>query len=299
MPLYGGNQGTMHASNASDIVADSDGNLYVLFATGASSPGQGDLRIAYAAAGNYATWTSSSVAADPDLLAGNVTYAHYALARGESGTVYAIYGKKTAEQFQNLYFRIYGAGVALTPEIPLLAGTEVDAFQIVCGVQAELAHSSLLAVASGTPPSAPEGRVVFVSAGTLARSFAFGTSCQGTLPDLPRLRPSTLPVGGTSYTLVADLLPANQFGLMFLGGNCQRPFVPLDPLGLTGCAVFTNSWGTIGFTIGASGAGSLSIALPSNPPFANMALYFGALAFAPGANPAGAVTTNALMTWIR
>lgn len=299
VPIYGANQATMLASNASNIAADADGNLYILFATGATTAGQGDIRLCYAAAGNYGTWTSQSVAQDPDLTAGNVTYLHYGLARGEGGTVYAIYSKRTQEQHQNLYMRIYAAGTALTPEVPLVLGTEVDAFTVVCGVRSENLHSSLMALVSGTPPSQPQGRVQFVSGGTLARTLRFGSSCQGSLPDLPRLSSQTLPAGGTTYVVGADRLPANSFGLMLVGGALNRPPIALDALGLPGCQVFANVWGTLGFVANAGGAATLQLSIPNGPGYANLPLYFAALVLAPGANAAGAVSTNALLTLVR
>lgn len=298
VPLYGSSQSTMLASNGSCIAADADGNLYILFAVGAAGvPGQGEIRLAYATAGNYGTWTHQLVAADPDLLAGNVTYTHYGLCRGEGSLVFAVYSRLTGEQHQNLYLRPFLAGTALTPEVQLVAGTEPASFSAVSGLRSRANHTSLMVSLGGTPPSRPEGVIRFLSGTTGARTVQFGTSCQGTLPALPRLYGSNLPTTVQPFALELAGLPASTFGLLFAGVNCARPALPLDGYGLTGCAVFHDVVASFGYFSDAAGRHTTMLTVP--PAFADQPFYFASLVFAPGANPGGAVTTNALLTWFR
>src|SRR5690606_13612705 len=47
----------LHASNANMLALDGAGDAYVLYATGQSTPGQGEVWLAHATAGNYSAWT--------------------------------------------------------------------------------------------------------------------------------------------------------------------------------------------------------------------------------------------------
>lgn len=298
VPLYGASQSTMLATNTSCIRADRDGNLYVLFNVGApTAPGSGEIRIAYAQAGNYGTWTHSLVAQDGDLTAGNVTYHHFSLA-GEGSQVFAIYARRTTEQFQNLYMRIYSGGVALTPEVPIASG-QVDQFAYVSGLRGSGVHAGPMAVTAGTPASASQGLVQFVSLGATARTVRFGTSCSGSLPTMPRLRSASLPQLGASFAAGFDGLPATTFGLLFAGGTCQRPPIALDFAGMPGCRVFHDNLAAIGFFSDPQGSATVAINVPANPVLTNTLLHFGGFVLAPGANAAGALTTNALSTLFR
>jgi hypothetical protein len=287
------------ATNSSVLAADADGNLYILFSRGGTVAGAGELRLGYAPAGNYGAWTTQLVTADPDLLGGNITHTHFGLARGEGNTIWAVYSKRTAEQHQHLYTTIFAGGVATAPEIQILPGAEADSFTVVNCLRTRANHTDLLVALGGTPASVPGGRVLFLPGATLARTVAFGASCQGALADLPRLVSTSLPRTGTAYGMRAERLPANAFGLLFGGTQCQRPPIVLDGLGMPGCAVFTNVAGSVGFFADAAGQAVFTLPLGSNPPYANLPIHFAVLALAPAANPGGAITTNALMTWVR
>lgn len=294
VPVY-----ALQATNSSVLTADADGNLYALFSRGGSAAGTGELQLGYAAAGNPGTWTTQLVTSDPDLLGGNTTHTHFALARGEGNTVFALYSKRTGELHQNLWLTIFVNGLPVSPEVQILAGAGPDAFITVNGLRAGNSHSDLLALAGGLPASAAGGVAVFLPAANMARTVAFGSPCQGSLPTTPRLRSTSLPRGGATYGMQARGLPAGAFGLLAAGTTCQLPPIPLDGFGLTGCRLLTDIAGTIAFTADGAGEAVFNLSLASNPAYAGIPIHFTALAIAPGANPGGAVLTNSLMTFVR
>ncbi|MBK8098168.1 MAG: hypothetical protein IPK26_13735 [Planctomycetes bacterium] len=294
VPVY-----ALQATNSSVLTADGDGNLYALFSRGGSAAGSGELQLGYAAAGNYGTWTTQLVTSDPDLLGGNTTHTHFALARGEGNTVFALYSKRTLEQHQNLWLTIFANGQPVSPEVQILAGAGPDQFATLNGMRDSHDHNDLLAVAGGLPASAAGGIAVFLPAASMARTVAFGSPCQGALPTTPSLRSTSLPRGGSTYGVQARGLPAGAFGLLAAGTSCQMPPVPLDGFGLTGCLLLTDIAGTIGFFADAAGEATFALSLASNPVYASIPIHFTALALAPGANPGGAVISNTLMTFVR
>lgn len=304
VPLYGANQGSMRSTNSSAIAADADGNLYVLYSVGPPNPAGGALEVAFSSPSTgYSTWTTSLVESDPSLTAGNVTYQHYSLARAENGSVFAVFAK-ASESFQNLYARILspdpvtgGAAVvpdpATTPAVPLLVTTETESFQRVDGLRAEAAHATATIAFSGAPASQPGGQVGFLRPGTAARTLEWGVGCQGSLPALPRLVGRTLPAVGTTFDYGVVDAPANAAGIVFSGLDCLRPPFDLGTLGFTGCSVFFTPAASLFVVMDPAGAATVSIPIPGTLG-GGFELQFGALLLAPGANPGGAVSTNAL-----
>ncbi|MCA8950978.1 MAG: hypothetical protein KDE27_15850 [Planctomycetes bacterium] len=304
VPIYGSNQSAMRATNSSTIASDRDGNLYVLYSVGSPNPAGGALEVAFAsAASGYSTWVTSLVETDAALTAGNVTYQHYTLARAENGAVLVVFAK-ASESYQNLWFRILspdpvtgGASVvpdpATTPAIPLIQTTEADSFQRVDGLRAEALHSGAMIAWSGNPSSRPNGGVDFLLLSTAARTVSWGTGCQGSLAARPRLQSQTLPQIGQSFDFGVTDAPASAPAVVFGGLGCLLPPFDLGTLGMTGCEVFFTPLSSSFLLTDPTGAGSLSIAIPSGIG-GGFELQFGGLVLAPTANPGGAVSTNAL-----
>lgn len=305
VPLYGRNQGNMRSTNSSDITADREGNLYVLYTVGPPNPAGGAIEVAFAAAATgWSTWITTLVESDAGLSAGNLTYQHFALARGDSGGVYAVFAKENERQ-QNLHMRILspdpvtgGALVlpdpAVSPALPLLTTTEPGSFQRVDGLGASAAHGAPMIASSGAPASQPAGAVAFLRLGSAARTVEWGRSCRGNLAALPRTRGASLPQPGTTFTVELGGAPPGGAGLLFAGFDCLRPPFELGSLGFTGCTVFFAPAGpTTFFLAGPAGDASFPFPLPAGLP-GGFAAQFGVFLLAPGANPGGAVVSNAL-----
>lgn len=294
--LDGANQGQMRASNANCIAADGAGNLYVLYAAGGSAPGSGELRLAYAAAGSAATtWNTQVVAVDADLLAGNVTYRHFTLARVGTDTVFVVYSRLTGEQHQSLYARAYVAGTALSPEFTLIQGATPDRFRWLNGLRSTNVVADLW-VASSDFTTAVE----LTRFGGSERVVRLGTACEPAGGPAPQMRALTLPVsgGGNTFDIFMENFAPNAAGIVFAGDRCQLPVLDLTSFGLSGCELHHDVTGSQLVVTTASGTATASFPIPANPSFAGIPLYLGSLALIPGANPAGAVVSNSLMVWV-
>lgn len=101
-------EGTLGIANSSVNCVDVLGGRYVLYVAGDHGPGQGRLRIAYAAPESEA-FTSFDLAEDPPLVRGNESYGHFALARGPGNQVLAFYGR-AEESFGKLHQRVLDTG---------------------------------------------------------------------------------------------------------------------------------------------------------------------------------------------
>ncbi len=101
----------------------------------ASGTRRGELKLAYAAPGNYTQWTTQVVAADPDLVHGNIAYWQYSLASTGTDQVSALYSKLTSESYSNLYARPYSGGMAATPEVPVWQTTDANRFARVNAIR--------------------------------------------------------------------------------------------------------------------------------------------------------------------
>jgi len=304
VPIYGANQANMRATNSSTIATDDAGNLYILYSVGPPNLAGGALEVAFASASNgYSTWITSLVETDSGLLAGNVTYQHYSLARGDGGTMLAVFSK-ASENFQNLYARILspdpvtgGAAVVpnptLAPPVPLLTTTEDETFQRVDGLRAEPAHNNPMIAWSGVPASQPAGSIGFLRIGSAARTLEWGVACQGNLPATPRFTSQNLPaIGSTFHYGVVDA-PPNTPGIVFVGFDALRPPFDLGPLGFTNCTVFFTPLTSSFVVTDLAGSATLALVIPGTLG-GGFELQFAALLLASGANPGGAVSTNAM-----
>lgn len=101
-------EGSLGIANSSVNCVDTLGGRYVLHVVGDLGPGQGRLRLAYAAPESEA-FTCFDLVEDPPLVRGNESYGHFALARGPGNQVLAFYGR-AEESFARLHQRVLDAG---------------------------------------------------------------------------------------------------------------------------------------------------------------------------------------------
>ncbi len=287
-------QGT---SNVSSIAADDSGGLYVVYNTGGSSPGSGEIRVAYAAPGAHGTWTPQTVAADPELLKGNVAYTHYSLMALDGGLVAAVYSKVSGEQRQTLYYRMLLDGQFVTPELVLVASTDADRFAVVSGLRSRRTLTVGHVVVESRAAIHPGRQVDFVALATGGRVVRFGLACGGSLPQPPELAIPAAPLPGTTLPIELRDLPAAAPAAVFLDIGCATVPVPLDAVGMPGCALYQST--ALGFPLTADGNGEAGIGLPipANTTISQITMSFQALVLAPGANPLGVVSTGNAGAW--
>jgi hypothetical protein len=286
-------------ANTSCIAADADGNLYVMYAAGGTAPGAGELRVAYAAAGNYGSWSVQAVAPDPDLQRGNVTYGHFSLAANHGAVVAAIYSRRTGEQHRNVWFRVLSGGVLVTPELSAASSSDADRFAQLAGLRNTQSDSALMAVTESRAAVHPGNRVDLLLLAQSGYATTFGRACQGSLARLPRLATGAIPATNSTLPVLLDGLPAGQAGVLFAGLRCLRTPLALDFLGMPRCALYQATPGYIDFRSDPSGSARIDLAIPANPAYAGLPILLQAFALAPGANAFGGVVTNGLMTLLR
>lgn len=285
-------------SNTSCIAAATDGGLYVVYNGGSSAPGNGEIRVAFAAPGAYTTWTTQTVAADPDLQIGNVGYSHFSLATLDSGVVAVIYSKRSVEQHQTLYFRLMTSGMLRTPETVLASSTDPDRYAVVAGVRNTRNQMVLSAVVESRAAVHPGRLVEFFTPTDAGRTVRYGRSCQGALPDLPRLRVDAPPASGRRTRVLLSGLPATRPGALWIGVGCNATAVPLDAIGMPGCALFQRTPLSVTYAASASGDASISLPIPSPTTLGRLPITFQSFVLAPGANALGGVVTNNVSIWL-
>ncbi|MCR9243721.1 MAG: hypothetical protein NXI31_01730 [bacterium] len=306
--LYGSGQSSMRATNSSCITRDATGNLYVLYSVGSPNPAGGALEVAFAARSTgYSTWVTSLVETDPALGAGNLTYQHYSLAVA-GDTVFAVFSRAT-DNLESLYFRVLSpdpntGGATVTPDpasvaaIPLVLTNEADSFERVDGLRSAAFRGDLTVLYGGRPASQAAGYVSVLRGGAAARTLAWSRGCQGSLPALPRLVSSSLPAVGSAFLYGLEDAPANAPAIVFSGVGCLPTPQSLDPFGFTGCEVGFSPLASLFVLADPSGTATVSLSIPGSLA-GGFELQFGALVLAPGANPGGAVATNALSASVR
>lgn len=279
-------------SNVSQIAADASGGIYVLYVAGGTSPGAGEIRIAYAAPNSPGTFTTQPVATDADLVRGNVSDYHYSLASTGGDEVWAVYSKKTGEQYQNLYMRPYAGGAAIAPEVTVLRTTDADRFRFVGGVRNPGTSIPPAAVVESRATVHVGNRVDFYALTGSDRGVRYGIGCGAGLPAIPILRTVGWPSSATLTLELADA-PANQPAALLISGACLPVPFDLTALGLTGCRLEIASPDSAPWAIGPNGTARFSITPPTPVPYAGVPFQLQSVVIAPGANPAGVVLTNA------
>jgi hypothetical protein len=280
-------------SNVSQIAADADGGIYVLYTYGDTAPGSGEIRIAYAPPGVPPAFAVQTVAADPDLVRGNVSYDHHSLATTGDGQVWAVYSKRTGEQHRNLYARPYAAGQPLAPEFPIQQGNDPDRFLLVAGVRNPGTSFPPAAVVESRAAVHPGRRLDFVTLAPTARGVRYGVACRGTLARAPLLRTVGWPSTPTALTLELADAPANAAAALLISGACLPVPLDLGAIGLTGCRLELAAPDSAAWGVGSNGTARLVLTTPSPPPFAGVPFQLQALVVAPRASPAGVLLSNA------
>jgi hypothetical protein len=289
-------QGT---SNVSCIGADASGDLYAVYNTGGTAAGSGEIRVAFATAANPTAWTAQTVALDPDLIRGNVSYTHYSLASVDGDAMAVIYSKLTVEQHRTLYYRILVDGVFATQELTAVATNEVDRFAVVAGLRSTQSRTTLTGVTESRAVSHPGRRVEYFAIADSGRTVRFGRSCRGALATWPSLAPGSVPRPQSTLSLDVRSPAPGQPGLLLAGITCLGTPIALAPIGLGDCALFHDTLVSLTFVADPSGFARVSFPVPASPPYLAVPLQWQAFVVAPGANPLGGLTTNGLMTWIR
>lgn len=287
-------QVALATANVAHIGMDDTRTLYVIYTTGGSSPGTGEIRMATAPAANPATWTSHLVASDADLLKGNVSDVHYSLANAP-GAIFPVYSKKTADNFQTLYYQVWSGGVQVLGETVAIATTDAERFRVVGGVRNPGDALSTGVVVENRSSNFPDRQVEYVRLGSAARGTEFGSPCQGSLAAPPRLSLGALPIGGGMLDLRWSDAPASQPVAAFADPFCLTPPFDLSAIGAPGCAIAIGT--SVSFAVGTTsgtGTANLQLAIPMNPTFAGQAVHFQSVVVAPGANLASIVLTNAV-----
>jgi hypothetical protein len=310
----------INAGNKSVIAADSKGGLYVLYVTGGPTPNNQTLRLAYAKPGTGSVnsdWSdfqviphtatvgtnyrnAATTAGDyPKIQGGNTTYRNYSLAVS-AGDVVAVVYSKAFETFQHLYVRTFKDGKALLPEIRLSPASAAPySFEWITGLRTGASSGSahwLIYGKTDLPSpggSYPNGKVEFWSMGSPGRTVSFGTGCQGNLANTPRIHANdSRPVTSTTYTLHFDRFPNSAKFFLAIGTKCS----PLDLafMGAAGCRLDIDFPIVVSLAVGSTGALSVPWSVPNSSSLVGQRFYTQSLVAAPGANPAGAVTSNAV-----
>lgn len=124
--------------------------------------------------------------------------------------------------------------------------------------------------------------------------FAFGAGCGGTLAASGASRP----VAGGSFAVRITGLPAGATSVVGVLGLSRSDFngaplpLPLDPLGMPGCVLYVRPDAQMPLPL-TGGEALWTLPVPSVNAAIGMRFYQQALVFAPSANAAGAVVTNA------
>lgn len=285
----------LHASNANVLAIDGAGDAYVLYATGQSGPGQGEVWLAHASAGNYSSWTQQKVYDDPPLAWGNTTYSFYSLT--VQNDLVLVQYSKAQDGNTTLYQQGFAAGQRVFGEVPLIVTTQTGRFTEVTGFR-DTRGSGLSAIVNGTTAAAPDGIISVLLTGPAATSFAHGASCPGSLPDIPWLVGNSLPQQGSTFHFGVSGVPAGSPGILLAGFACLPQPLSLDFIGFTGCELYVASIATLGHVADAAGHSAFTLQVPAGPAVRGATLQLQNFSIAPGANPGGGVLTNALVATV-
>lgn len=281
-------------SNVTSIGADSSGGLYILYAKGsASGTGGGEIKLGYAAPGNYSTWTTQTVVTDPDLIHGNIAYFQYSLATTGTDQVWAFYSKLTNETYSNLYGQLFVGGMAVTPEIPFLQSLDSNRYLWVNSVRNGGTAVPPMCVTYSQAAVTVGRQLDFLSLSPVNRSVEYGIGCSGTLAQAPYLHTVGWPNTAPAVTIQLNGAPASVPGMLLFRFTCQRP-VDLSAIGMPGCRLELAPAGSSLIMTDPTGTMSLTYTPPAAVPFVGLPFQFQAGVIAPGANAFGVVASNAL-----
>ncbi len=154
-------------ANVGVVCLDGRGGRTVLHVSADDMPGNGTLAVSFARPDGPVTTTT--ITADPPLLAGNENPGHFSLARGPGEQVF-VYFSKVSEEHARLWQVVVEQGKPVVAPKVVVAGV-AGQFQGVSGMRDTAVFSGLHLVTSGHPATQPNG-VVAVFGTWPARTFA-------------------------------------------------------------------------------------------------------------------------------
>lgn len=138
---------------------------------------------------------------------------------------------------------------------------------------------------------------------TQAASYReFGPGCAGSTGTVPRLTPertlNSAPLSGGTFTVRIEGVPPGQLLFAILGGSNatyqgQALPLPLDGLGMPGCALLASAEDVSWLTSGPTGTTLWTLAVPVASGYVGSNFFQQVASVAPGANAAGLIWTNA------
>ncbi len=283
------------ATRNSVMLGDEKGNLYVFYGIGnRSAAGKGELKVAFARAGNYTKWTRQTVAADP-AMKGSASYTHFGLTLLPGNTVILLYSKFT-ESYRNLYFRLMKDGKFLTSEAAMFKTTASNRFAGLVVLKNHALRTGLYALVKNKDGSLPGTEIDFLSnAGSAGFSRFFGHGCLGKTNAGPKLVPQVLPRAGNLFTLGIEGMAPNSPAFLFLGVKCLSSPIDLAFLGAPGCGIFQNIVLGLGVPASSTGTAKVPFNLPSSA--AGLSVRLQCVALVPGANTANLLSTRSLILY--
>ena len=319
LPVAPNNNGTINGAkpvgggNLHNMLVDRAGGKYILWVAGTqncNNPTKQGLRLAYAPPGKgklNADWTDTQIFFDAatkikcpapgtnQVKGGNSTERFYALANA-SDNVFIVYSKPE-DKFQTLYYDLFKSGKKVLPiTIKLATSTTANAFEWVTGFRNNEVEGGGMVLTWGerdqTATPKRSGVVKFYRVSTRGRTVSYGTACQGSLKQAPRLRTDVGPSINGPIKVIMDRHPAGAMVALALGVKCQT--FSLAPMGAPGCWMFTDFPILSFFNVNAQGSLTLPFTVPNDTKLLDVGVNLQNFVFAPGANPAGAVTSNAI-----
>jgi hypothetical protein len=309
VPIGPGNNTTPPAGAGSiySFLMDRAGGKYVLWPSGIVSGSQiAGLHLTYAPPGKgaqNADWTDTLLFNDPatspngkKITGGNTGERWFTLSFAGDDSVNVLYSKPS-EDWQNLYWEVWKNGAQVVGPIAPVTSTSLYKFEWVTGFRNYQVQSAGMFLVWGEhdqtamPPQS--GTVSFWRMGATGRSVEFGTACQGTLSAAPRLRCTSHPSAGSSINVVFDQNPASANCMVVIGTQPLASPLNLGFMGAPTCALDIDFPIIVPMAVNAQGELSVPWAIPSATA-AGTKVYVQNFVLAPGANAAGAVTSNAL-----
>ncbi len=147
-------------ANVGVVCLDGSGGRTVLHVSAADMPGHGTLAVSFSRPDGPVTTTT--ITADPPLLAGNENPGHFSLARGPGEQVFA-YFSKVSEEHARLWQVVVEQGKPVVAPKVVVEGAPGQ-FQGVTGQRASSVFSGLHVATSGHPAEHPTGVVAVFGA---------------------------------------------------------------------------------------------------------------------------------------
>lgn len=319
----------INAGNKSMIAKDTRDNLYILYVTGSDGglKNNNKMRMAYTTAGKGSLntdWADLEILShtttlgknprgvaknDPayPLLQGGLTdYYNYTLAPGFQGSMIVVYSKPW-EDFQNKYIQIwqYGLNVPIggSKEINFWADKEPYMFERLVGMRntSSVGQGAWLVYGKNDKPKAgqaPNGQVrLWAVTYSTGRTISFGTGCRGTLAQVPRMHANEQFASlGNPYYVNFDRFPLLANFFLALGMKCQT--LDLGAIGAPGCELNIEFPVIAPLRVGVNGQLKLTWNVPNQNNLIGAFFYSQSFVLNSRANPAGAITSNALRTTI-